>query len=55
MSKHLKGESPGWHAVDADGKPVSGPWLGKIDATINAARKAAAAVVFWNGTAVVVA
>jgi hypothetical protein len=56
MSKHMKGESPGWHVVNAQGEPVSGPWGGKIDAVIHAGRKAAAAaVVYWNGTAVVVA
>jgi len=56
MSKAMKGESPGWHVVNAAGEPISGPWQAKIDAVIHAGRKAAAtAVVHWNGTAVVVA
>lgn len=55
MSKAMKGAGPGWHAVNANGEPVSGPWLSKVDAAMHAARKAAAAVVYWNGKAVVVA
>lgn len=56
MSKYLRGESPGWHVVSPEGKPVSGPWVAKADAVLHAARKGAAFVaVKWSGAAVVVA
>lgn len=56
MSKHLQGEKPGWHVVNAAGAPVSGPWNAKADGLRAAVAKGAAYVaVLWNGSAVVVA
>ena len=56
MSKHLQGEKPGWHVVNATGAPVSGPWNAKADGLMHAVRAGAEHVaVLWNGAAVVVA
>lgn len=57
MSKHLQGESAGWHILNAEGKPISGAWQSKADAVIHFARKGAEAVsmVLWSGKYVIVA